>query len=225
LRHLFKRIAPDVVWVPSYLSLLHLSRLSIPGDVLPLGVDLGVLRPPGDGEKYHLRSRLDVARDAFVFLHVGRVGLRRNLEALTALLESARAEVILVGSTSTPEDRALGLELESKGIKVISELVNVEEFYRLADCYVFPAENTLDCVEIPSSVIEALASGLPVLTTPFGGLKDFFRAGEDLRYWRTEEELRAAAVELRANRPPEVRDMSEFSWDRIGQKMLETLRK
>ena len=145
------------------------------------------------------------------------------MEALAALSDVRGTDVILIGSTSTPEDRALRDRLEARGVRVIREFVNVEEYYKLADCYIFPVNDSDGSVEMPLSVLEALASGVPVLTTSFGGLRDFFMEGDDLRYWDTPEALVAAADSIRTDPPQRVRDMGEFSWQRIAERVLETL--
>ena len=44
-----------------------------------------------------------------------------------------------------------------------------------ADCYLFP---TAYGEGMPTSVLEAMAMGLPVITRPVGGLKDFFEDGK-----------------------------------------------
>jgi glycosyltransferase involved in cell wall biosynthesis len=72
-------------------------------------------------------------------------------------------------------------------------------------------------------VFEALASGLPVLSTPFGGLRDFMEPGEDFRYFETDNELAAAAEAVRSAGAPAVRTMENFSWDNIAGRILETL--
>jgi glycosyltransferase involved in cell wall biosynthesis len=214
--------SPDVVFVPSYRSLLHLSDIGVPGQLVPIGVDTDSFRPAAPGEKAELRRRYGVGEDRYTYLHVGHLSPRRNLPALKVLRESG-AEVIVVGSTSTPEDRALRGELESYGMRVIREVVPVEELYRLSDCYVFPVIDSEGCVEVPLSVLEAMASGLPVLARPFGGLRDHLPAGEDLRYWDDEETLRLHAGALRANGAVAVRDMQAFSWRSVATGILRAL--
>jgi len=226
-RKLFlKWAAPHIVWVPSYRSLLRLSRLSLGGDVLPVGVDPDVFTPPRGREKRDLRARYGIDDKAFVALHVGHLSRKRNLGALASLRELAGSDgvaVILIGSTTTPEDRALRKELEAKGVRVIREVVDVQHFYRLADCYVFPVEDSEGCVEMPLSVVESLASGLPVVTTPFGGLRDFLPAGDDVRYWSSPEELGEAVRSLRKGPSPEIRDMKDFYWDSIAARIVNAL--
>lgn len=218
---LVRVLAPDLTMVPSYRSLLRLSRLHVRGGVLPVGVDLGAFAPVDPARKARIRERLGVRGDAFLYLHVGHVRSKRNVVALTVLKEQAGAEVIVIGSTSTPQNEAVRERLERAGVRTIREFVDVADYYHAADCYVFPVEDDEGCVEMPLSVLEALASGVPVLATPFGGLPDFFYEGNDVMYWRSEEDLRAAAERMRNDRPQTTRPMDDFSWRRIAGRILE----
>lgn len=223
LRVLLGATAPDVVFVPSNASLLHLRDLSLCGELLPVGVDLEQFRPAQPGEKEALRRAHGVPAGATVYLHVGHLSPKRNVGALARLASEPNAHVIVIGSTSTPEDLSLRLSLEKAGVRVIREYVPVEQFYRLADCYVFPVIDTEGCVEIPLSVLEALASGLPVVARPFGGLRDVLAPGEDLRYFDTEEEMVASARSLVAQPPRATRDMSEFAWRSVADRLVARL--
>ena len=224
LKPMLRGAAPDVIFVASYASLLHLNDLSLRGDVVPVGVDLDVFRPARDGEKAALRRAHGVPTDAFVHLHVGHLSPKRNLVALARLQREPGAQVIVIGSTSTPEDTALRAELEAAGVRVIREFVPVDEFYRLADSYVFPVIDSEGCVEIPLSVVEALASGLPVIARPFGGLRDFVSPGDDVRYFESEDEMVGHARSLQHGPRPRVRDMGDFAWARVAERMVARLR-
>jgi glycosyltransferase involved in cell wall biosynthesis len=222
-RPILRRAAPDVVFVPSYRSLLYLHRVSLRADITPVGVDTTVFRPPSSEERDTLREKYDLRLNAYVYLHVGHLSEKRNLASLIQLKRSSDVEVIVVGSTSTPEDESLRRRLESAGVRVVRRRVPVEEYYRLCDCYVFPVEDYEGCVEIPLSVFEALASGRPVLSKPFGGLRDFLQPGRDLAYFESDEELLEAAARLRAGGPAPVRSMEEFSWEKVAGRILKTL--
>jgi glycosyltransferase involved in cell wall biosynthesis len=223
LKVLLGATAPDVVFVPSYASLLHLNDLSLQGELVPVGVDLDQFRPAHDGEKEALRRAHGIPLDATVYLHVGHLSPKRNVGMLTRLAAEPGAHVIVIGSTSTPEDTALRAGLEAAGVRVIREFVPVEEFYRMADCYVFPVIDSEGCVEIPLSVLESLASGLPVIARAFGGLRDVLPAGDDLRYFDSEDEMVALSRTLRAGVPPVTRDMSAFAWRTVATRIVTRL--
>jgi len=222
-RVLLSACAPDVIFVPSYASLLHLNDLSLRGHLLPVGVDLTQFRKPEAGEREALRAKYNIPADAIVYLHVGHLSPKRNVASLARLAREQSAHVIVIGSTSTPEDVSVRAALESAGVRVIREFVAVDEFYKLADAYMFPVIDSEGCVEIPLSVLEALASGLPVIARPFGGLRDVLPAGADLRYYETEDEMLSHARALRSQTRPETRDMSEFAWRAIAERMLARL--
>jgi glycosyltransferase involved in cell wall biosynthesis len=203
--------------------LLHACDLSLRGELLSVGVDLATFRPVHGDEKAALRRARGIPADAFVFLHVGHLSEKRNLRALAKLAALPNAHVVAIGSTSTPEDAALRAHLEAAGVSVIRELVPVHEFYRLADAYVFPTIDSEGCVEIPLSVLEALASGLPVLARPFGGLRDILPPGDDVRYFGGDDELVAMAEDLRRGSPPLVRDVRGFAWRAVAERMVSML--
>jgi glycosyltransferase involved in cell wall biosynthesis len=223
LAPLLRRLSPPLILVPSYRSKLRFSRLSIPAELLPVGVDQAVFRPAEPGEKGGLRERYGVDWKSYVFLHVGHLSPHRNLEVLFSLLHLPRAAVLLVGSTATPDDDRLREALETGGVRVIQEAVPVEELYRLADCYVFPLEDSDGQIELPLSVIEALSCGVPVLSTPFGGLTDFLPGGPDVGYWQSEAELIEAAKALQGSNSISIRNLESFSWAGVAARLMSLL--
>ena len=205
---LLRRLYPETILVPSYKSLLTLSRLSLNGDVLPLGVDPNVYRAARPEEKRAARKRYGVEQDAFVYLLDPHTG-GDSAEMLAVLAEPDDVHVIVTPTEARAPAHA------AAGIRFLPQTESPQECYWLADCFVFSQSKAGDSVEIPMSVIEALACGIPVLTTPFGGLRDFLAEGDDLCYWSSFQELADGARRLRDNYPPRVRPVDEFSWNRI----------
>src|SRR5262245_39412792 len=153
-RIVLQSAAPDCLFVPSYASLLHARDLSLKSELLPMGVDAATFRPAREGERALLRRKHNVSESAFVFLHVGHLSRNRNVRSLAGLTSLPNTALIVIGSTSTPEDAEIRGHLEAAGVRVIREFVPVDEFYRLADAYLFPTFDSEGCVEIPLSVLE-----------------------------------------------------------------------
>lgn len=129
-------------------------------------------RPVTGERRVQLRERFGWGPDKRVVLHVGHLSRSRGIEAMA---EIARADssnqVVVVASSSTEADTAMRSLLESAGVTVIEGYVEaVQEYYQAADVYVFPVTDPRGCIGAPISLFEALASGLPVATTPFGDL-------------------------------------------------------
>ena len=95
----------------------------------------------------------------------------------------------------------------------------------MADCYVYPVDDYKDRPELPLTVFEALAAGLPVVGTPVGGLRDFLPPGDDLQYVENVPDLLAAVARMREHAAPTVRTMDGFSWTRVAGRVVDALGK
>ena len=126
-----------------------------------------------------LRERLGVDDD-FVFLHVGRLAAEKNVELVIdayrlyreANVESRSALVIAGDGPEAP-----ALRERARGLNDVHFLGNLERrfllplLYGSSDAFVYSSETeTLGLV-----VLEAMASGLPVVATPMGGVADNLR--------------------------------------------------
>ena len=101
---------------------------------------------------------------------------------------------------------------------------NVEEFYQLSDCYVFPVAKE-DTIVSPLSVLEAMACNLSVITSRCDGLVSFFAEGGGLIYADSEEGFLEAIRRLNGSplNSPMTRDMiSEYSWRHICDRIAFT---
>src|SRR5262249_60740787 len=97
----------------------------------------------------------------------------RNLMALTPLAGEDGVTVVVVASgRRSVESDGLRAELDQHGVVLLDGYQPcIEELYRLADCYVFPTTAPDNAVALPPSVLEALASGVPVVSVRFRGLE------------------------------------------------------
>jgi glycosyltransferase involved in cell wall biosynthesis len=123
---------------------------------------------------------------------VGHLKTKRSLDAFLTLQELPDVHGIVVASTSTRPDEQVRASLHAAGVTVIDTYVPaIEDVYRLSALYLFLAESETAAIELPLSVLEAMACNLPIVTTPFGGLADVFPAGNGLIYWDGSTDLRA----------------------------------
>ena len=223
VRSFISFIRPKLALVLSTESQAIMARAGVPAKRIPLGVDTGTFRPPEPGEKQGLREKYGLG-EGRIALHIGHVSTRRNLKLLKNLpLEGTRLAVVT--STSTAPDPGVREWLRRESIVVLDEYIeNIEEVYRLADCYVFPTWNAKGAIEIPLSVLEAMATNLPVVTTDFGGIPDLFEEGSGLFICGAESEFADKFESAMALESAGTRDLvSGLTWDSVADEILKII--
>jgi glycosyltransferase involved in cell wall biosynthesis len=221
------RLCPDEVITPSRQMAEVLAKMGCTASVLPAGVDTESFRPVSSEVKEALRQRYDLPVSTFVLLHVGHINPRRGVSVFKDIQKQPGIQVVLVGSTSTPQDEALSRELENSGVRVLKEYIpSIQEIYQLADCYLFQVSSRTAAIELPLSVLEAMACNLPVVTTRFGGLADHFSEGEGLLFAETFDEVLEKISKVREGLSVHTRSLvTPFTWenmaDTFGERYLQ----
>ena len=240
-----RRWAPDVLAVLSSSYAARLETLCRSVETLPPGVDLERFRPAAIDRKQELRERLlrgwppppsplppaggtsgcaGVRAHRPIALHVGHIKPNRNLGDLLALARSGRARVVMVGSTSTRVDDGVRRDLEQAGVMVVAEYVPaIEEIYQAADVYVFPVVETDAAMDVPLSILEAMACNLPVVTRKFGGIEDWLPESADFKYYGDPGQLPDLVEELLAGETHTCLSAEQFSWSRMAERLLEVV--
>ena len=181
---------PDWVLTQSRHTMDVMTSLGCRAAQLPPAVDTIRFRPCAPDEKAELRRRYGFPEFASIVTHVGHLKSKRNLDAFLALARVPNLHGLVVASTSTTQDEKVKGSLIAAGITVLDRYVpQIEELYRLSDAYVFLAQDPTAAIELPLSVLEAMATNLPVICTPYGGLPDAFAAGQGLHYWTGTDDL------------------------------------
>ena len=137
-------------------------------------------------------------------------------------------EIFVVTSTTTHAKRDKGLrqELEDNGIRVWSDFFpNIERIYQAADCYLFPVLDPGACISCPLSILEAMATNLPVVTYPFGELPTQFSESAGLYFAQDPQDFIRKSAQAIADRfQVDTRRMvSKFSWSSTSQELLQRL--
>ena len=155
-------------------------------EYLPHGVDLARFHPPAPGERDRIRADAGWPAQRTIVLFVGRLSVEKGvMDLLEAWRIAARPDALLVlvgpDMTGHPWDAgaagrafvaARGL---ADSVRFEGHAADPSRFYRAADLFVQPSHFEA----LGNTAIEAMASGLPVIASGVGGLKDFCVDGEN----------------------------------------------
>ncbi|HZR26950.1 MAG TPA: glycosyltransferase family 4 protein [Vicinamibacterales bacterium] len=175
---------------------------------LPHGVDMERFRPAQPGERDDLRRQLGWPTDRSVVLFVGRLSVEKGvLDLLEAWRVAKRgtALLVLVGPDMTGHPWDAGMPGRTfvsahhltESVRFVGAATDPAPYYRAADLLVQPSHFEA----LGNTAIEAMASGLPVVSSGVGGLGDFCLDGINalLHLPRSPESLARAIETLLAD--------------------------
>lgn len=154
---------------------------------IPNSVDTATFSPVDAAEKRALRIRLGLPERPRVVIYTGRLVTTKGLPSLlrawrTAVATHPDALLLLVGAGGLGLqncEEALRAYVAHHGlqdsVRFTGPVDNVHEYLQASDVFVFPTQREAFGI----SVIEAMACGLPVITTTVDGLRDIVHPGKD----------------------------------------------
>ena len=170
----FSAISPEIAfeWLSSGVpaNRIHL---------IPNGVDTTRFAPVEPRQKSSLREKLKLPQNVTIAIFTGRLVSYKGLPLLLRVWKEIRCKhenvLLLLAGTGGLDIhnceaelrgyvKAAGLE---KDVIFLGGVQNVSEYLQAADLFAFPTENDA----FPSSIVEAMACALPVVTTPVGAIK------------------------------------------------------
>ena len=170
----FSAISPEIAfeWLSSGVpaNRIHL---------IPNGVDTTRFAPVEPRQKASLREKLKLPQNVTIAIFTGRLVSYKGLPLLLRVWKEIRCKhenvLLLLAGTGGLDIhnceaelrgyvKAAGLE---KDVIFLGGVQNVSEYLQAADLFAFPTENDA----FPSSIVEAMACALPVVTTPVGAIK------------------------------------------------------
>lgn len=224
----------------------ELAALGLPSErlhVIPLGVDRHLFRPPVNGERTRLRAQLGIPAEAFVIgsFQKDGVGWRRGANpklikgpdvlcaALAELASKAPLYVLLTG----PARGYVAHELQQRRIPYrslgyLSTVAQVAPYYHVLDAYLISSRLEGG----PQQLLEAWASGVPVVSTAVGMVPDIARHEHDVLLATIGDAQRLAHETARLINQPELRaklrsealqTVANFSWPAVAHRYLTEL--
>jgi len=158
------------------------------------GVDLQLFHPSlRETHRHNVRANLGIAEAAPFFLYVGsgfeRKGVPQLLHAF-ALMKNKAAQLLIVGQDKKQKNMerlasTLGLV---QRVQFVGGQNDVKPFYGAADAFVLPTLYD----PFPNAALEALACGLPVITSTTCGVAEFIRNGKNGYVGNAHDEVQLA---------------------------------
>jgi glycosyltransferase involved in cell wall biosynthesis len=147
--------------------------------IIPNCVDTSRFLPVKTAQKSELRIKLRLPQDVMIATYTGRLVSYKGLPLLLKVWNVLRTKhenvlLVLLGTGGLDIHNCenelrefVNVNNMSHHVLFTGDVQNVEEYLQASDFFVFPSENDA----FPSSLVEAMACGLPVVTTPVGAIK------------------------------------------------------
>lgn len=151
-------------------------------EVLPNAIDLSCFEPADPSSRRRARTFFNLKSDDYVVGFLGRIEPCKNLEFLLSLAWAQRAlqkrpKYLVMGSGQLERElqsQVVAAEL-ADAFSVHSASARVHEFYAAIDVLIVPSHTE----GAPFVVLEAMASGVPILASAVGGITDTIRHGTE----------------------------------------------
>lgn len=222
---MFNLIKPDLVLHQSVIWRDRLTRFGYRTLPLSNGVDTDKFKPDADLRTItELKKSLNIDSDKKVVLHVGPVNNNRGLETLEQLNTREDIQVVVAGSTTAPFIPELAKRLKNNGIIVKNEYFpSINTLYCMCDVYIFPVQNYGGSIEMPLTVLEAMACDKPVITSRFRGLPDFLTETKSLRFFDTYEDIEKNIDEI-MGQTGNRKFILNYTWDNIANTLVDIIK-
>jgi glycosyltransferase involved in cell wall biosynthesis len=153
---------------------------------LPNAIDMAQFHPPDASEREAKRQACNIPAGFVVCLYVGRLSREKGLMELMEAwnrIRPANALLLVAGPDMVGHDWNVGPEarefVERNGltgsVRFLGSTTDVASLLRVADVFIQPSHFEA----LGLSAIEALATGVPVVSSGVGGLLDFIVDGEN----------------------------------------------
>ena len=163
----------------------------------------------------------------FTFINVGRQDENKNQIAILrcfAELYKENPNILLYLLGEGSQQDTLRKEAENMGLKnaviFTGNVGNTEDYYAVSDCYVQSSHREA----LPLTALEAMATGLPIISTDVGGMKDIVKESNGFLVTDGDEEMLLSKMREMLNMPSEKRGAySKASYEIVKQYSAERM--
>jgi glycosyltransferase involved in cell wall biosynthesis len=176
-------------------------------------------------KKNELRKKLAFSINDKIVLHVGHINRGRNISVFKDFAKLGFLPVI-VGSTCYDDDLKLKQELINSGVVLYDTyLENINEYYQISDIYVFPVNSDDSVIEFPLSILEAMSCNIPVISTDYGSIKDYFIETDSFTFFHSKKQLLENIKMLRNTNIVSNRRiiLEYFTWDNVFTTLINNI--
>jgi UDP-glucose:(heptosyl)LPS alpha-1,3-glucosyltransferase len=203
--------------------------------IIPNGVDTAQFSPPGRlTHRAGSRQRRNLGEQDFVLLLIGNDWRAKGLETILRAMSTLREfpiSLIAAGNDSPGSFREMAIYLGvAHRCRFEPSRQDVLDFYAAADLYVSPSRE--DSFGLP--VAEAMACGLPAITSSLAGVSSLLHDGVDSLILRDPHDAKTLATMIRTlyqnaewrNRMGQAaaKTSLEWNWDRNAAELWELLK-
>lgn len=147
-------------------------------NVIPNGVDTAVFRPVSKDARSALRTSLSLPLDRKIAMFSGRLepgkGLEVMLDAWRKLAGGPQKPLLLVAGSGSLEKQLSSASKEDSSVVFLGWKTNISDYIKASDVFIFPSFGE----GMPNALLEAMACGLPCLSTRIGGVVELIEDGK-----------------------------------------------
>ena len=200
-------------------STLQLSeKTQIKSNIIQTGINLEPFDKKYDKSLIRIKNNIDL--DTIIIGSTGRIVWEKGYDQLITLMETLKIKdkkiCILIAGDGSLRQKLMDIvtikQLKDK-VVFLGNIKNIPEFLSMLDVYVQPSITE----GYPLSVLEAMASGLPIIVSNAGGLKEMIVNGENGIIYKSGDikELKEALKKMLNLSPHEKIKMGEIALNNI----------
>lgn len=187
------------------LARIYKQKLGLEFDYVRNGVDIEEYKAPSIEEKRAIREELGLPKDAFIFVYTGQIIERKNCGFLLDVYNNrfkGRGTLLLMLGGGALLDSYRSQYGSVENIDFRGSVNNVNYYLKACDAYV----STSTSEGLPNGVLEAMASGLPVVLSDIeqhleiynvdNKIGFVYQQGDKEDFANKLEEIRSSVVEM-----------------------------